>query len=58
MPSEMWLRGEASLAEMLDDPIVRLVMESDGLDKETVRSVLLAASMRGVGDPAEFAKPR
>ena len=47
MPANcVWLRGEASLEEMLDDPIVRLVMERDGLDKEAVQSVFLAASAR------------
>ena len=44
--SEVWLRGEVSLEEMLEDPIVRLVMERDGLDKEAVQSVFLAASAR------------
>ncbi len=44
--SGVWLRGEVSLEEMLDDPIVRLVMERDGLDKEAVQSVFLAASAR------------
>ena len=44
--NEVWLRGEASLEEMLEDPIVRLVMESDRLDKEAVQSVCLAASAR------------
>ncbi len=44
--SEVWLRGEASLEEMLEDPIVRLVMERDGLDKEAVQSVFMAASAR------------
>ena len=47
MPAnEVWLRGEASLEEMLEDPIVRLVMERDGLDKEAVQSVCLAAAAR------------
>jgi hypothetical protein len=44
--SEVWLQGEVSLEEMLDDPIIRLVMERDGLDKEAVQSVFLAASAR------------
>jgi hypothetical protein len=44
--SEVWLRGEVSLEEMLEDPIVRLVMERDGLDKEAVQSVFLAAAAR------------
>jgi hypothetical protein len=44
--NDAWLRGEASLEKMLDDPIVRLVMERDGLDKEAVQSVFLAASAR------------
>jgi hypothetical protein len=39
--AKVWLRGEVSLDEMLEDPIVRLVMERDGLDKETVQSVCL-----------------
>jgi hypothetical protein len=43
---KVWLRGEVSLEEMLEDPIVRLVMERDGLDKEAVRSVFLAALAR------------
>lgn len=47
MPAnELWLQGEAPLEEMLEDPIVRLLMESDGLDKETVQSVVLAATAR------------
>ena len=48
--SEEWLRGEAPLAEMLDDPIVRLLMERDGLDKQDVQSALLAASTRKADD--------
>ncbi len=44
--AKVWLRGEVSLDEMLEDPIVRLVMERDGLDKETVQSVCLAAAAR------------
>ena len=47
MPAnEVWLRGEASLEEMLEDPIARLVMERYGLDKEAVQSVCLAATAR------------
>ena len=47
MPAnEVWLRGEASLEEILEDPIVRLVMERDELDKEAVQSVCLAAAGR------------
>jgi hypothetical protein len=41
-----WLRGEVSLAEMLEDPIVCLVMERDGLDKEQVQAAFLAAVTR------------
>jgi hypothetical protein len=41
-----WLRGEVPLAEMLEDPIVRLVMERDGLDKEQVQAAFLAAATR------------
>lgn len=46
MANEEWLRGEISLEEMLEDPIVRLVMERDGLDKEAVQSAFLAAAIR------------
>ena len=56
--SEEWLRGEAPLAEMLDDPIVRLLMERDGLDKQDVQSTLLAASTRKAGDLTKAAKRR
>ena len=41
-----WLRGEASLREMLEDPIVRIVMERDGWDKEDVQAAFLAAALR------------
>jgi hypothetical protein len=44
--NEMWLRDEVSLEEMLEDPIVHLVMERDGLDKEAVESAFLAAAIR------------
>ena len=44
--NDVWLTGEASLEEMLEDPIVRLVMERDGLDRETLQSVCLAAAAR------------
>ena len=41
-----WLRGEVPLAEMLEDPIVRMVMDRDGWDEEQVRSAFLAAALR------------
>ena len=47
MPApEVWLQGEVSLDEMLEDPIVRLVMQRDGLNREAVQSAFLAASER------------
>lgn len=33
-------RSEPSLREMLEDPIVRLVMRRDGVDKDEVRELL------------------
>lgn len=51
-----WLRGEVSLAEMLEDPIVRIVMERDGLDKEQVEATLLAAATRSKCRQASNAK--
>ena len=48
---KVWLRGEVSLDEMLEDPIVRLLMERDGLDKEAVQSAFLAASARIASEP-------
>ena len=48
--SKVWLRGEVALDEMLEDPIVRLVMARDGLDKEAVQSAFLAASARKTRD--------
>ena len=44
--NDEWLRGEVSLTEMLEDPIVRIVMERDGLDKEQVQAVFRAAAIR------------
>jgi hypothetical protein len=55
--SEVWLRGEVSLDEMLEDPIVRLVMERDGLDKEAVQSVFLAAAARQTGNSIPHRAP-
>jgi hypothetical protein len=43
---ERWIRGEPSLDEMLADPIVRILMECDGLSDESVRSVCEEASKR------------
>jgi hypothetical protein len=51
-----WLRGEVPLAEMLEDPIVRLVMERDGLDKEQVQAAFLAAATRSECRQASNAK--
>ncbi len=38
--------AELSLEEMLADPIVRLVMQCDGVDAEQVRSVMAEARRR------------
>lgn len=43
---ERWLCGEPTLDEMLADPIVRLVMDRDGLSDESVRRVFEAAAKR------------
>ena len=57
MPADkLWLRGEAPLEEMLEDPIVRLVMQRDGLDKKAVQSVFLAATARKRGKPENQGK--
>ena len=54
MPAnKLWLRGEAPLEEMLEDPIVRIVMQKDGLDKQAVQSVFFAATARKRGKPED-----
>lgn len=54
--NDEWLRGEVSLTEMLEDPIVRIVMERDGLDKEQVQAVFLAAAKRSKRSQKSHAK--
>lgn len=54
--NDAWLRGEVSLTEMLEDPIVRIVMERDGLDKEQVQAVFLAAAKRSKRSRKSHAK--
>ena len=44
--NEGWLRGEVSLREMLEEPIVRMVLARDGWDKDQVQAALLAAALR------------
>ena len=51
-----WLRGEVPLSEMLEDPIVRIVMERDGVDKEQVEAAFLAAAIRSRCRQASNAK--
>ena len=45
-PNAHWLSGEASLDEMLADPIVRTLMARDGLDEEAVRRACREAVRR------------
>ena len=56
--NEDWLWGEASLEEIFADPIVRLVMQRDGLDEKMVRSALAAASKRKNSGLASTPRPR
>ena len=44
--SERWLYGEPSLDEILSDPIVRMLMEYDGLSEDSVRGAFRAAAER------------
>jgi len=39
-----WYSSEPTLTEMLADPIVHAIMESDGFDRGQVRKILLNAS--------------
>ncbi len=41
-----WLRGEASIDEFMADPIVQLVMRSDGVSEGELRALLRTASAR------------
>ena len=44
--SERWLSGEPTLDDMLADPIVRMLMEHDGLSEDSVRRVFEEAAKR------------
>ncbi len=44
--SERWLSGEPALDDMLEDPIVRMLMEHDGLSEDSVRRVFEEAAKR------------
>ena len=44
--SEPWLSGEPTLDDMLADPIVRMLMEHDGLSEDSVRRVFEEAAKR------------
>ena len=50
-PNERWISGEATLDEMLADPIVRLLMARDGLSEGSVRSAFALAAARLRGRP-------
>jgi len=39
-----WYSGEPMLTEMLADPIVHAIMESDGFDRRQVCEILLSAA--------------
>lgn len=39
-----WLKGEPTLSEVLDDPVIRLVMRRDRVDPDRLREFL-----RGLG---------
>ncbi len=41
-----WLHGEASIDEFMADPIVQLVMQSDGVSEGELRALLRTASAR------------
>ncbi len=41
-----WLRGEASIGEFMADPIVQLVMRSDGVSEGELWALLRTASER------------
>jgi len=43
---ERWIRDEPSLEEMLADPIVRILMERDGLSDQSVRAAFEEAAKR------------
>lgn len=43
---ERWICGEPSLDEMLADPIVRILMERDGVSERSVRGVFEDAAKR------------
>ena len=47
LTAKIWLRDEPSIDEMLDDPIVRLLMQRDGVSDEELR----ALSRRCLGRP-------
>ena len=47
-----WLRGEASVDELMADPIVRLVMRSDGVSEGELRALLRTASARLTTNPS------
>ena len=53
--SESWLHGEPSIQEVMSDPIVHLVMRSDGLTPESVWAVIEAASVKLQLKPEEVA---
>jgi hypothetical protein len=44
-------RREATLQDLLDDPLTLLVMERDGMGPKELRAVLAAVALRRFGPP-------
>jgi hypothetical protein len=51
-PARHWLQGEPDVEEMLQDPVVQLVMRRDGLTPQMLRRVLRAGGERLLSAPA------
>ena len=39
-PSSAWIHGEPGIAELLDDPLIWLVLRRDGLTREDLRAAV------------------
>jgi len=51
-PARHWLQGEPDVEEMLQDPVVQLVMRRDGLTPQMLRRVLRTGGERLLAAPA------
>jgi hypothetical protein len=47
------MKSEPSLDDLLEDPIVQLVMQSDGFDEVAVRQIICDAARRLNNSPAD-----